>query len=144
MRAMQLACALPRVLPRCCHAGAAHRPQQLLWRCFGIPTAISGAESWIGQFRVQDPRVSTRNCEPHATPAPRPQLWEKFRPGTPVPKELGPNRDYNIDLVPKFMMSNGLLVKVLLHTDVVKYLEFKAVDGSFVLNKGKIHKARQQ
>jgi Rab GDP dissociation inhibitor len=58
-----------------------------------------------------------------------------------VPKELGPNREYNIDLVPKFMMSNGLLVKVLLHTDVVKYLEFKAVDGSFVLNKGKIHKA---
>jgi Rab GDP dissociation inhibitor len=57
-----------------------------------------------------------------------------------VPKELGPNREYNIDLVPKFMMANGKLVKVLLHTDVVKYLEFKAVDGSFVLNKGKIHK----
>ncbi len=57
-----------------------------------------------------------------------------------MPKELGPNRDYNIDLVPKFMMANGKLVKVLLHTDVVKYLEFKAVDGSYVLNKGKIHK----
>lgn len=68
------------------------------------------------------------------------QLWEKFRPGQAVPKELGPNRDYNIDLVPKFMMANGKLVRVLLHTDVVKYLEFKAVDGSFVLNKGKIHK----
>lgn len=68
------------------------------------------------------------------------QLFEKFRPGQPVPKELGPNREYNIDLVPKFMMANGKLVKVLLHTDVVKYLEFKAVDGSFVLNKGKIHK----
>ncbi|GAX81349.1 hypothetical protein CEUSTIGMA_g8780.t1 [Chlamydomonas eustigma] len=68
------------------------------------------------------------------------QLWEKFRPGQPVPKELGPNRDYNIDLVPKFMMANGKLVRVLLHTDVVKYLEFKAVDGSYVLSKGKIHK----
>ncbi len=56
------------------------------------------------------------------------------------PQELGPNRDYNIDLVPKFMMANGKLVRVLLHTDVVKYLEFKAVDGSYVLNKGKIHK----
>lgn len=73
-------------------------------------------------------------------PRPRPQLWEKFRPGQAVPKELGPNRDYNIDLVPKFMMANGKLVRVLLHTDVVKYLEFKAVDGSYVLNKGKIHK----
>ena len=35
------------------------------------------------------------------------QLWEKFRPGQPLPKELGPNRDYNIDLAPKFMMANG-------------------------------------
>jgi len=33
-------------------------------------------------------------------------------------------------------------VRVLLHTGVVKYLEFKAVDGSYVLSKGKIHKVR--
>ena len=31
-------------------------------------------------------------------------------------------------------------VRVLVHTDVVKYLEFKAVDGSFVLNKGRVEK----
>lgn len=68
------------------------------------------------------------------------QLWEQFRPGQPVPKDLGANRDYNIDLIPKFMMANGNLVQVLLHTDVVKYLEFKAVDGSYVLQKGKIYK----
>mmetsp|Transcript_37187 Transcript_37187/g.82724 ORF Transcript_37187/g.82724 Transcript_37187/m.82724 type:complete len:452 (-) Transcript_37187:407-1762(-) len=68
------------------------------------------------------------------------QFYEKFRPGQAPPKELGPSRDYNIDLVPKFMMANGKLVRVLLHTDVVKYLEFKAVDGSYVLSKGKIHK----
>uniref|UniRef100_A0A7S0WVJ5 Guanosine nucleotide diphosphate dissociation inhibitor n=1 Tax=Chlamydomonas leiostraca TaxID=1034604 RepID=A0A7S0WVJ5_9CHLO len=68
------------------------------------------------------------------------QLYERFRPGQPVPKELGPNREWNVDLVPKFMMANGKLVRVLLHTGVVKYLEFKAVDGSFVLSKGKIHK----
>mmetsp|Transcript_9564 Transcript_9564/g.16904 ORF Transcript_9564/g.16904 Transcript_9564/m.16904 type:complete len:445 (+) Transcript_9564:56-1390(+) len=68
------------------------------------------------------------------------QLYERFRPGQAPPKELGPNRDWNFDLVPKFMMANGQLVRVLLHTGVVKYLEFKAVDGSFVLSKGKIHK----
>jgi Rab GDP dissociation inhibitor len=68
------------------------------------------------------------------------QLYERFRPGQPVPKELGPNRDWNVDLVPKFMMANGKLVRVLLHTGVVRYLEFKAVDGSFVLSKGRIHK----
>jgi Rab GDP dissociation inhibitor len=68
------------------------------------------------------------------------QLWEKFRKGQSVPKELGPSRDYNVDMVPKFMMANGKLVRVLIYTDVTKYLEFKAVDGSYVLNKGKVHK----
>lgn len=29
---------------------------------------------------------------------------------------------------------------MLVHTDVVKYLEFKAVDGSFVLNRGRVEK----
>lgn len=68
------------------------------------------------------------------------QLFERFRPGQQPPASLGPNREYNVDMVPKFMMANGKLVRVLLHTDVVKYLEFKAVDGSYVLSKGKIHK----
>lgn len=36
------------------------------------------------------------------------------------------------------MMANGTLVRVLIHTDVTKYLYFKAVDGSFVFNKGKV------
>ncbi|KAG2453118.1 hypothetical protein HYH02_002448 [Chlamydomonas schloesseri] len=68
------------------------------------------------------------------------QLYERFRAGAAPPPSLGPSRDYNVDMVPKFMMANGKLVRVLLHTDVVKYLEFKAVDGSYVLQKGKIHK----
>jgi Rab GDP dissociation inhibitor len=32
-------------------------------------------------------------------------------------------------------MANGKLVRVLIYTDVTKYLEFKAVDGSYVFNK---------
>lgn len=36
------------------------------------------------------------------------------------------------------MMANGGLVRVLIHTSVTKYLNFKAVDGSFVYNKGKV------
>lgn len=39
----------------------------------------------------------------------------------------------------KFIMANGALVRVLIHTDVTKYLYFKAVDGSFVYNKGKVY-----
>jgi RAB protein geranylgeranyltransferase component A len=35
-------------------------------------------------------------------------------------ESLGRSRDYNIDLVPKFIMSAGTLVKILLHTDVTR------------------------
>lgn len=59
-------------------------------------------------------------------------LWEKFRPGQTPPEEFGHNRDWNIDLIPKFVMANGKLVKMLLKTTVDKYLEWKCVDGSFV------------
>eukprot|EP00976_Prorocentrum_cordatum_P115441 1196012-Prorocentrum_minimum.AAC.1 len=34
-----------------------------------------------------------------------------FKGGAEAPASLGPSRDYNIDLVPKFMMGNGKLVK---------------------------------
>ncbi|KAL5998412.1 Rab GDP dissociation inhibitor beta [Asimina triloba] len=68
------------------------------------------------------------------------QLWKRFRGNDKPPAHLGSSRDYNVDMIPKFMMANGNLVQVLIHTDVTKYLSFKAVDGSFVFNKGKIHK----
>eukprot|EP00245_Coleochaete_scutata_P010245 TRINITY_DN3554_c0_g1_i1.p1 TRINITY_DN3554_c0_g1~~TRINITY_DN3554_c0_g1_i1.p1 ORF type:complete len:464 (-),score=113.88 TRINITY_DN3554_c0_g1_i1:629-2020(-) len=60
------------------------------------------------------------------------QLWKKFRGDDKPPESLGSSRDYNVDMVPKFMMANGQLVRVLIHTDVTKYLLFKAVDGSYV------------
>ncbi|KAH7573415.1 hypothetical protein JRO89_XS03G0144900 [Xanthoceras sorbifolium] len=68
------------------------------------------------------------------------QLWKRFRGNDQPPAHLGSSRDYNVDMIPKFMMANGTLVRVLIHTDVTKYLYFKAVDGSFVYNKGKVHK----
>ncbi|XP_042058687.1 guanosine nucleotide diphosphate dissociation inhibitor At5g09550-like [Salvia splendens] len=68
------------------------------------------------------------------------QLWKRFRGEEQPPENLGTSREYNVDMIPKFMMANGTLVRVLIHTDVTKYLNFKAVDGSFVYNKGKIHK----
>ncbi|CAE8732228.1 unnamed protein product, partial [Polarella glacialis] len=59
-------------------------------------------------------------------------LWQKFRPGTTPPKELGANRDWNVDLIPKFIMASGDLVKILLKTKVSKYLEWKSCEGSYV------------
>ena len=44
------------------------------------------------------------------------QLWEKFRPGEAHPEQYGRWQDWNFDMVPKFMMGNGLLVKTLVHT----------------------------
>jgi len=60
-------------------------------------------------------------------------LWAMFRPGVEPPKEYGHNRDWNVDLIPKFIMANGKLVKMLLHTKVTKYLEWKCVDATYVL-----------
>lgn len=37
------------------------------------------------------------------------QLFERFRPGQKPPAELGPSRDYNVDLVPKFIMVGAAL-----------------------------------
>lgn len=67
-------------------------------------------------------------------------LYAKFRDGGEPMEGLGSNRDYNIDLIPKFIMACGKLVKMLLHTKVTRYLEFKNVDGSHVYKSGRIYK----
>ncbi|RLM86199.1 guanosine nucleotide diphosphate dissociation inhibitor 2-like [Panicum miliaceum] len=68
------------------------------------------------------------------------QLWKRFKGDQTPPAQIGSSRDYNVDMAPKFMMANGALVRVLIHTGVTKYMSFKAVDRSYVFNKGKIHK----
>jgi len=68
------------------------------------------------------------------------QLYRKFRPDQTPPAELGRDRDYNIDLIPKFIIASGELTKILVHTDVTRYLEFKQIAGSFVYRDGRISK----
>ncbi|KAI9461776.1 rab GDP-dissociation inhibitor [Boletus coccyginus] len=68
------------------------------------------------------------------------QLYRKFRPDQPPPTELGRDRDYAVDLIPKFIAASGELTKILVHTDVTRYLEFKQIAGSFVYRDGKISK----
>jgi len=68
------------------------------------------------------------------------QAFEKFKGGAKPPESLGSNRDYNLDLVPKFIMAAGILVKLLVRTDVTRYLDFKVVDCSYVFKDKKIHK----
>ena len=66
-------------------------------------------------------------------------LFGKFQAGE-APTNLGANRDYNVDLIPKFIMAYGNLTKMLLHTKVTRYLEFKSIAGSYVYKDGKILK----
>jgi Rab GDP dissociation inhibitor len=74
-----------------------------------------------------------------ASITPLEDLFSKFE--FPQPDETyGRGRDWNVDLIPKFLMANGQLVKLLIHTGVTRYLEFKSIEGSYVYKGGKISK----
>lgn len=75
-----------------------------------------------------------------ASITPLEDFFDKFNlPKESVP-EYGRSRDWNVDLIPKFLMANGELVKLLIHTGVTRYLEFKSLEGSYVYKAGKIYK----
>ena len=67
-------------------------------------------------------------------------MWAKYREGQSPPSSLGRDRDWSIDIIPKFLMANGELTNMLVHTDVTRYLEFKQIAGSYVYREGKIAK----
>lgn len=75
-----------------------------------------------------------------ASITPLEELFSKFNLPSAQLDEYGRSRDWNIDLIPKFLMANGQLVKLLIHTGVTRYLEFKSVEGSYVYKGGKIFK----
>ncbi|KAF8349755.1 GDP dissociation inhibitor [Amanita rubescens] len=55
------------------------------------------------------------------------KLYRKFRPDQAPPTELGRDRDYAVDLVPKFIIASGELTRIL-------------IAGSFVYRDGRISK----
>ncbi|VDM42525.1 unnamed protein product [Toxocara canis] len=76
-----------------------------------------------------------------ASLTPLEQLFEKFLgPNAKPSTDMGRGRDWNVDLIPKFLMANGSLVKLLIHTGVTRYLEFKSIEGSYVYKGGKVYK----
>jgi len=76
-----------------------------------------------------------------ASLTPLEDLFSKFGLPEPDQDQYGRGRDWNVDLIPKFLMANGQLVKLLIHTGVTRYLEFKSIEGSYVVGKsGKISK----
>lgn len=68
------------------------------------------------------------------------QLYKKFRPSQTPSEALGKDRDWNVDLIPKFIMAGGELTKILTETAVLPYLEFTQISGSYVYRDGRIAK----
>lgn len=75
-----------------------------------------------------------------ASITPLEDLFARFNQTEQFNEKFGRGRDWNVDLIPKFLMANGSLVKLLIHTGVTRYLEFKSIEGSYVYKGGKISK----
>lgn len=71
------------------------------------------------------------------------ELYEKFgvayNPDT-TEQRFGSSRNFAVDLVPKFCMANGKLIKMLIQTGVTSYMDFNGIHGSYVLNSGRIYR----
>ncbi|XP_028262395.1 rab GDP dissociation inhibitor beta [Parambassis ranga] len=74
-----------------------------------------------------------------ASISPLEELYKKFKVPGP-PKAIRRGKEWNVDLVPKFFLTTGQLVRILVHTEVTRYLDFKVVEGSYVYKGGKVHK----
>ncbi|XP_031162047.1 rab GDP dissociation inhibitor beta [Sander lucioperca] len=100
---------------------------------------LSGIMSVKGKKVLHMDRNSYYGAE-SASITPLEDLYKRFSiPGKPL-ESMGKGRDWNVDLIPKFLMANGQLVRMLLITKVTQYLDFKVVEGSFVYKGSKIHK----
>ena len=60
------------------------------------------------------------------------QLWSNFNKNQIPPEQYGEDKDWNIDLIPKIVMTNSPLVKLLLITEVYQYIEWKNIEELFV------------
>nr|XP_055073317.1 rab GDP dissociation inhibitor beta [Misgurnus anguillicaudatus] len=97
-----------------------------------------------GLMSVNGKKVLHIDCNSYyggesASVSPLEELYKKFQVPANV-KSMGCGKDWNVDLIPKFFLANGQLVKMLLYTEVTRYLDFKVVEGNFVYKGGKVHK----
>lgn len=67
-------------------------------------------------------------------------LFKYFGKETDDLEKFGSGRKWNVDKIPKFLMADGQLVKILVHTKVTRYIDFRVIDGSYVYRDGNIYK----
>jgi len=101
---------------------------------------MSGIMSKSGKKVLHMDRNNYYGAE-SASMTPISDLYKLFDQSLEPEDKYGRGRDWNVDLIPKFLMANGELTKLLIHTDVTRYLEFKQIEGSYVFKKGaNVHK----
>ncbi|XP_066931000.1 rab GDP dissociation inhibitor beta-like [Clytia hemisphaerica] len=96
---------------------------------------LSGIISKSGKKVLHMDRNNYYGAE-SASMTPLADLYKLFKEEIGSDDKYGRGRDWNVDLIPKFIMANGELTKLLIHTDVTRYLEFKQIEGSYVFKKG--------
>lgn len=96
---------------------------------------LSGIMSKSGKKVLHMDRNNYYGAE-SASMTPLGDLYKLFNEAIETDDKFGRGRDWNVDLIPKFIMANGELTKLLIHTDVTRYLEFKQIEGSYVYKKG--------
>ena len=106
-------------------------------------TQVGFSTGWFLYLSLSLMFVSSCPCYRLPTDDCTEQMYKKFKGEQKAPEDLGRDRDYNLDLVPKFIMANSELVTILTHTDVTRYLEFKQIAGSYVFREGRISKVRR-
>ena len=60
------------------------------------------------------------------------QLWSYFNKNQNPPEHYGEDKDWNIDLIPKIMMTNSPLIKLFILTDIYHFIEWKNIEEVFV------------
>lgn len=100
---------------------------------------LSGVMSKSGKKVLHMDRNNYYGAE-SASLTPLAELYKLFNEKLEPADKYGRERDWNVDLIPKFIMANGELTKLLIHTDVTRYLEFKQIEGSYVCKGADVHK----
>jgi len=96
---------------------------------------LSGIMSKSGKKVLHMDRNKYYGAE-SASMTPLADLYKIFDQKLDSDDKYGRGRDWNVDLIPKFIMAHGELTKLLIHTDVTRYLEFKQIEGSYVYKRG--------
>ncbi|XP_015258114.1 PREDICTED: rab GDP dissociation inhibitor beta-like [Cyprinodon variegatus] len=99
---------------------------------------LSGLMSLSGKKVLHIDKNSCHGGE-SASISPLEELYRRFKVPGP-PKSMRRGKEWNVDLIPKFFLATGPLVKILVHTEVTRYLDFKVVEGSYLFKAGKLYK----